>query len=70
MFIDAVDDADHLKNTKAAKGDERDAFIALFSPDGQGLRHKEGRVAKQGKAEYKRNDFSHGMYREPGEVSL
>ena len=68
VLIHAVDDPDDLKNAKAAKGDERHAFIALFAPDGQGLGNKQGRVANQGKAEDKCNDFSHGNRPETGEV--
>jgi hypothetical protein len=61
VLIEAVYDADDLQDAKAAEGDERDAFIGLFAPEGDGLRDEERCIAEQGKTEDKGDDFSHGM---------
>jgi len=35
VLIDAVDDAENLQNAESAKGDEGNALIGLFAPDGE-----------------------------------
>ncbi len=44
----AVGDADDLQNAEAAEGDERDAFVGLFAPNGDGLRKRRAARCRTG----------------------
>jgi hypothetical protein len=54
-----MDHAENLKNAEAAEGDQGNALVALFAPDGEGLRHKEGGIAQKTQTEDKCDDFPH-----------
>jgi hypothetical protein len=51
ILIKSMDDSNHLQDAKAAKGDQRDAFIGLLAPDSQGLGYEERSIAEKGETE-------------------
>lgn len=59
VLVAAMHNAHHLQHAEAAKGDQRNAFVGLFAPQRDGLRHKQRRIAQQPKSEENRDKFLH-----------
>jgi len=70
VLVDAVDDPNDLQDAETTEGDQGHALVALFAPDGKGLRYEKGRIADKGKTKDEGDEFSHGMYRGRGRFCL
>jgi hypothetical protein len=59
VFVEAVNDGDHLQDAESREGDERDALVGFLAPDGDDLRDKEHRITEQAEAENDSYEFFH-----------
>lgn len=61
VLVAAVHNAHYLQHAESAEGDQRNAFVGLFAPQRDGLRHKERCVAEEAESEENRDKFLHPL---------